>query len=57
MKNWPSRGSKVLGIQQVLPLPATYVLGRDGQVLYAHIEADYSMRAEPSDVLGVLARN
>lgn len=41
----------------VLPLPATYVLGRDGQVLYAHIEADYRMRAEPSDVLGALARN
>lgn len=39
----------------VLPLPATYVIGRDGQVLYAHIEADYRMRAEPSAVLGVLA--
>lgn len=41
----------------VLPLPATYVVGHDGKVLYAHVEADYRMRAEPSDVLGVLARN
>lgn len=38
----------------VLPLPATYVVGRDGQVLYAHIEVDYRKRAEPSDVLEVL---
>jgi peroxiredoxin len=39
----------------VLPLPATYVIERDGRVLFAHIEADYRMRAEPADVLAAIA--
>ena len=38
----------------VLPLPATYVIGRDGRILFAHIESDYRMRAEPADVLSAL---
>jgi peroxiredoxin len=37
-----------------LPLPATYVIGRDGRVLYAHIEADYRERAEPSEVIAAV---
>lgn len=39
----------------VLPLPATYVIGRDGRIIFAHIEADYRMRAEPADVLCAMA--
>ena len=39
-----------------LPLPATYVLERDGTVLYAFADADHAHRAEPEDVLGVLTR-
>ena len=35
----------------VLPLPATYVIGTDGRICYAHIESDYRERAEPLDVL------
>lgn len=38
----------------VLPLPATYVIGRDGKIIYAHVEADYRVRAEPADVLARL---
>lgn len=38
----------------MLPIPATYVIGRDGRVLYAHVEADYRMRAEPEHVLRAL---
>jgi peroxiredoxin len=37
-----------------LPLPATYVIGRDGKVQYAWINVDYTARAEPSDVLRVV---
>ncbi len=37
-----------------LPLSATYVVGRDGKVSYAFLEADYKKRAEPSDVLAAL---
>lgn len=38
-----------------LPLPATYVIGQDGTVTYAFVNADYSKRAEPADILNALA--
>jgi peroxiredoxin len=37
-----------------LPLPATYVIGRDGNVLFAYASANYMERAEPADVLAAL---
>ena len=37
--------------QWVLPVPATYVIDRDGRVQYAHVQADYRERAEPGEVL------
>ncbi len=37
-----------------LPLPATYVIGTDGKVLYAQAYADYTRRPEVSEVLGAL---
>jgi peroxiredoxin len=40
----------------VLPVPATYVIDRDGRVVFAHVEADYRERAEPTDVLQAVAR-
>ncbi len=40
----------------ILPLPATYVIDHDGRIAYAHIEADYRERAEPSDVLAAIAQ-
>ena len=40
----------------VLPLPATYVIDRNGQVVFAHVEADYRERAEPSDVMAAVAQ-
>ena len=41
--------------QWALPVPATYVIGTDGVVRYAHVDADYRNRAEPADVLAVLS--
>lgn len=38
-----------------LPIPATYVIGRDGRVLYKSADADYADRPEPADILSVLA--
>ncbi|WP_280384306.1 peroxiredoxin-like family protein [Nocardia wallacei] len=38
-----------------LPVPATYVVGTDGRIRYAHIDGDYRNRAEADDVLKVLA--
>jgi len=37
-----------------LPLPATYIVGRDGKIQYASINVDYTERAEPSEVLRFL---
>ncbi len=40
-----------------LPLSATYVVGRDGTITYAFLDADYTRRAEPADVLAALDRS
>ncbi|MGN8059849.1 peroxiredoxin-like family protein [Pedobacter sp. 22163] len=37
-----------------LPIPATYVIGTDGLVKYAFVDADYRKRAEPAEILAVL---
>jgi peroxiredoxin len=39
-----------------LPMPATYVVGKGGEIAFAHIDADYRSRAEPSAVVGALRR-
>jgi peroxiredoxin len=38
-----------------LPIPATYILDRDGTVLYASANEDYTERPEPRDILNVLS--
>lgn len=37
-----------------LPIPATYVLDRDGSILYASANPDYSERPEPEEILANL---
>ncbi|MBV1931114.1 MAG: AhpC/TSA family protein [Porticoccaceae bacterium] len=34
-----------------LPIPATYVIDKTGLITYAFVDADYSQRAEPQEVL------
>lgn len=38
-----------------LPLPATYVIGRDGRVLFAEAHADFRVRPEPEEALAACA--
>jgi peroxiredoxin len=38
-----------------LPIPATYIIDRDGTVLYASADEDYTERPEPADVVRFLA--
>lgn len=38
-----------------LPLPATYLIDRNGLVQFAFVDADYRKRAEPSDILAMIA--
>lgn len=37
-----------------LPIPATYVIDRDGIVRFAFVDADYTKRADPNDVVAAL---
>jgi peroxiredoxin len=38
-----------------LPIPATYIIDRDGTVLYASANEDYTVRPEPCDIVQVLS--
>lgn len=38
----------------VLPIPATYVIDRDGTIAFAFVDVDYRNRLEPSDIVSVL---
>jgi peroxiredoxin len=40
-----------------LPISATYVIARDGKILFANTDPDYRDRADPRDVIAVLTRN
>ena len=37
-----------------LPMPARYVIGQDGVILYAEVNPDYTLRPEPESMLPVL---
>jgi len=37
-----------------LPLPATYVIGKDGKVVLAEAHADFRVRPEPDEALAAL---
>jgi len=37
-----------------LPMPARYVIGQDGTILYSEVNPDYTRRPEPADMLVVL---
>jgi len=40
-----------------LPIPATYVIDREGRVLFAEAQADFRVRPEPEDALDALFRS
>lgn len=40
-----------------LPIPATYILDREGTVLYASANEDYTERPEPADLVCALTRS
>jgi peroxiredoxin len=39
-----------------LPISATYVIDRNGVIIYAYTDADYRDRADPTDILAILKR-
>lgn len=42
------------GAGWTLPIPAVYVVDRDGKILLAYVERDYKQRLEPEDALAAL---
>jgi peroxiredoxin len=38
----------------VLPIPATFVIDRDGVIAFAFVDTDYRSRLEPADIVAVL---
>lgn len=40
-----------------LPLSATYVVDRNGKIIYAFLDPDYKLRAEPADIIATLKKN
>jgi peroxiredoxin len=39
-----------------LPLSATYVVNRKGEIVYSFLEADYKKRAEPQTIIETLLK-
>jgi peroxiredoxin len=39
-----------------LPVPATYIIGQDGVIVYDFVNADYTQRLEPAEIVEILAR-
>jgi peroxiredoxin len=39
-----------------LPMPARYVIGQDGTILYSEVNPDHTRRPEPEDMIPVLQR-
>jgi peroxiredoxin len=37
-----------------LPVPATYIVGQDGVIVYDFVNADYTQRLEPSEIVALL---
>jgi peroxiredoxin len=38
----------------LLPIPATYVVDKSGKIIFAHVNPDYTKRADPAELISVL---
>ena len=39
-----------------IPLPATYIINQDGQIVWSFVDNDTGVRAEPSDIIAAIPR-
>lgn len=44
------------GNADILPIPATYVIGKDGIITWRQLDVDYRTRAEPEDIIDALKK-
>jgi len=40
-----------------LPMPATYLIKKNGEILYSFIDEDYTKRCEPQIILDIISKN
>ena len=40
-----------------LPMPATYLINKNGEILYSFIDEDYTKRCEPQIILDIISKN
>ena len=40
-----------------LPMPATYAVNQNGEIVYDFVQEDYKLRAEPSEILNAIQNN
>ncbi len=40
-----------------LPMPATYVINKNKEIIFSYIDEDYTKRSEPSDILEAIKKN
>jgi len=40
-----------------LPMPATYLINKNGEILYSFIDEDYTKRCEPQIILDIIQKN
>ena len=40
-----------------VPMPATYIVNQSGEIVYHFVDADYTKRSEPADVLAAVKAN
>ncbi|UTW12144.1 peroxiredoxin-like family protein [Marinobacterium rhizophilum] len=44
------------GNRNILPIPATFIIGRDGVVTWRYVDVDYRTRSEPDDIIEALKK-
>ncbi len=55
VENYGTTLSDISSIDEVvLPVPATYIINPDGEIVYKHFNPDYKQRASVDDILGNL---
>jgi len=42
------------GNGKILPIPATFIIGREGTVVWRYVDVDYRTRSEPDDIIEAL---
>ncbi|MGB6327945.1 MAG: peroxiredoxin-like family protein [Halarcobacter sp.] len=58
---YESFGIDIVGLNQEdsfeLPMPATYVINKNKEIIYSFIDEDYTKRCEPQDIIDIIQKN